>query len=81
MFRISFDNVGLAYLALFQIATFKGWMDIMDNAVDSTTVHKLFFQFYSIVFHIIAFLCSRRERGDYLNCWTDIIVILYHAQK
>ena len=37
-FRISFDNVGLAYLALFQVATFKGWMDIMDNAVDSTAV-------------------------------------------
>ena len=29
----------LAYLALFQIATFKGWMDIMDAAVDSTEVN------------------------------------------
>jgi hypothetical protein len=31
--------VFLAYLALFQIATFKGWMDIMDAAVDSTEVN------------------------------------------
>ena len=33
--KISFDNVGFAYLALFQIATFKGWLQIMDDAVDS----------------------------------------------
>ena len=24
----------MAYLCLFQIATFKGWQDIMDDAVD-----------------------------------------------
>ena len=41
MFRINFDNVGLAYLSLFQIATFKGWMDIMDDAVDSVGVRQL----------------------------------------
>ena len=28
----------MAYLALFQIATFKGWMDIMDDAVDMVNV-------------------------------------------
>merc|ERR1719412_1173916 len=38
--RINFDNVGLAYLSLFQIATFKGWMDIMDDAVDSVGLNK-----------------------------------------
>ncbi|XP_077514049.1 sodium voltage-gated channel paralytic isoform X6 [Amblyomma americanum] len=32
---INFDNVLNAYLALFQVATFKGWTDIMDNAIDS----------------------------------------------
>ena len=36
--RITFDNVPMAYLALFQIATFKGWMDIMDDAVDMVNV-------------------------------------------
>ncbi len=46
-FRISFDNVGLAYLALFQVATFKGWMDIMDNAVDSTAVNTFHNYIYS----------------------------------
>ena len=36
--RITFDNVPLAYLALFQIATFKGWIDIMDDAIDMVAV-------------------------------------------
>ncbi|XP_071068372.1 sodium channel protein type 11 subunit alpha [Dasypus novemcinctus] len=33
--EVNFDNVGMAYLALLQVATFKGWMDIMYAAVDS----------------------------------------------
>ncbi|CAL8126446.1 unnamed protein product [Orchesella dallaii] len=32
---MNFDHVGKAYLSLFQIATFKGWIDIMNDAVDS----------------------------------------------
>ncbi|XP_037684693.1 sodium channel protein type 11 subunit alpha [Choloepus didactylus] len=33
--RVNFDNVGMAYLALLQVATFKGWLDIICAAVDS----------------------------------------------
>ncbi|KAA0725547.1 Sodium channel protein type 4 subunit alpha A [Triplophysa tibetana] len=33
--KVNYDNVGLGYLSLLQIATFKGWMDIMYAAVDS----------------------------------------------
>ncbi|XP_070213911.1 sodium channel protein type 3 subunit alpha isoform X6 [Bos mutus] len=33
--KVNFDNVGAGYLALLQVATFKGWMDIMYAAVDS----------------------------------------------
>ncbi|XP_006910851.1 sodium channel protein type 11 subunit alpha [Pteropus alecto] len=33
--NVNFDNVGMAYLALLQVATFKGWMEIMYAAVDS----------------------------------------------
>lgn len=53
--RISFDNVALAYLSLFQIATFKGWMDIMDDAVDSVGVRHLRFisQMYLTPFSIL----------------------------
>ena len=37
--RITFDNVAIAYMALFQVAIFKGWIDIMDDAVDSVEVN------------------------------------------
>ncbi|KAM7390033.1 hypothetical protein PAMA_008280 [Pampus argenteus] len=33
--KVNFDNVGAGYLALLQVATFKGWTDIMYAAVDS----------------------------------------------
>ncbi|KAJ3591979.1 hypothetical protein NHX12_007109 [Muraenolepis orangiensis] len=33
--KINFDHVGAGYLALLQVATFKGWLDIMYAAVDS----------------------------------------------
>ncbi|NXW07420.1 SCN8A protein, partial [Fregetta grallaria] len=36
--KVNFDNVGAGYLALLQVATFKGWMDIMYAAVDSRNV-------------------------------------------
>ena len=32
--RINFDNVANSYLALLQVATFKGWTDIMADASD-----------------------------------------------
>ncbi|RXG73582.1 Sodium channel protein para [Armadillidium vulgare] len=34
--EIHFDHVGMAYLALFQIATWKGWITIMNDAIDVT---------------------------------------------
>ncbi|XP_073329243.1 sodium channel, voltage-gated, type I-like, alpha [Pagrus major] len=34
-YKVNFDNVALGYLALLQVATFKGWMPIMYAAVDS----------------------------------------------
>ena len=36
--RITFDHVGIAYIALFQVATFKGWIPIMNDAIDSREV-------------------------------------------
>ena len=32
---ITFDHVGHAYISLFQVATFKGWVPIMSDATDS----------------------------------------------
>ncbi|CAF2980682.1 unnamed protein product [Rotaria sp. Silwood2] len=33
--RVNFDNVVNGYLALFQVATFKGWVEIMADATDA----------------------------------------------
>ncbi|XP_043857815.1 sodium channel protein type 11 subunit alpha [Dromiciops gliroides] len=38
--KVNFDNVGIGYLALLQVATFKGWMEIMYAAVDSRGVEE-----------------------------------------
>ena len=35
---ITFDHVGHAYISLFQVATFKGWLEIMYDAIDSRKV-------------------------------------------
>lgn len=32
---VHFDNVPYAYLALFQVATFEGWMEVMEVAIDA----------------------------------------------
>ena len=34
----NWDNVGQAYLCLFQVATFKGWTAIMAEAIDTREV-------------------------------------------
>ncbi|GCC32374.1 hypothetical protein chiPu_0010835 [Chiloscyllium punctatum] len=33
--KINFDNVLAAYMALLQVATFEGWLEIMANAADT----------------------------------------------
>ena len=37
---MNFDHVGKAYLCLFQVATFKGWIGIMNDAIDSRDVDE-----------------------------------------
>ena len=36
--EVHFDHVGMAYLALFQVATWKGWIQIMNDAIDVARV-------------------------------------------
>jgi hypothetical protein len=38
--KINFDNVAAGFLALFQVATFEGWIEIMQDSVDSTDVDQ-----------------------------------------
>ena len=36
--RINFDNSGMAMLALLQVATFEGWMEVMEAATDAREI-------------------------------------------
>ncbi|XP_045875362.1 sodium channel protein type 7 subunit alpha [Meles meles] len=38
--KLNFDNVGNGFLSLLQVATFNGWITIMNSAVDSVGVNK-----------------------------------------
>ena len=38
---MTFDHVGRAYLSLFEVAIFKGWITIMYDAVDSRNVRRM----------------------------------------
>ncbi|XP_075385741.1 sodium channel protein type 7 subunit alpha isoform X1 [Tenrec ecaudatus] len=37
--EMNFDNVGNGFLSLLQVATFNGWIDIMNSAVDSIDIN------------------------------------------
>ncbi|KAJ8304693.1 hypothetical protein KUTeg_018276 [Tegillarca granosa] len=38
--NVNFDNVGAGLLALLQVATFEGWMEAIEAAVDSTEIDQ-----------------------------------------
>ncbi|XP_072770549.1 sodium channel, voltage-gated, type I-like, alpha isoform X2 [Nerophis lumbriciformis] len=80
--KINFDNVGLGYLALLQVATFKGWMDIMYAAVDSPNKpeeqpeyeRNLKMYLYFVVFIIFGAFFT-------LNLFIGVIIDNFNQQK
>ncbi|XP_035662329.1 sodium channel protein type 4 subunit alpha B-like isoform X1 [Branchiostoma floridae] len=79
--KINFDNVGQAYLVLFQVATFKGWIEIMADAVDVRGVGmqpdretSLYFYLYFVVFIIFGSFFT-------LNLFIGVIIDNFNAQK
>uniref|UniRef100_A0A5F9DD46 Sodium channel protein n=1 Tax=Oryctolagus cuniculus TaxID=9986 RepID=A0A5F9DD46_RABIT len=79
--KVNFDNVGLGYLSLLQVATFKGWMDIMYAAVDSVNVdqqpsyeHNLYMYIYFVIFIIFGSFFT-------LNLFIGVIIDNFNQQK
>ncbi|KAG8138734.1 hypothetical protein E2320_001534 [Naja naja] len=79
--KVNFDNVGIGYLALLQVATFKGWMDIMYAAVDSTGVelqpkweHSKYMYIYFVIFIIFGSFFT-------LNLFVGVIIDNFNQQK
>ncbi|KAH1176852.1 hypothetical protein KIL84_010554, partial [Mauremys mutica] len=79
--KVNFDNVGSGYLALLQVATFKGWMDIMYAAVDARGVdeqpekeHCKYMYLYFVVFIIFGSFFT-------LNLFVGVIIDNFNQQK
>ncbi|KAM9033891.1 sodium channel protein type 3 subunit alpha isoform 7-T7 [Sarcophilus harrisii] len=79
--KVNFDNVGAGYLALLQVATFKGWMDIMYAAVDSREVKQqpeyevnLYMYLYFVIFIIFGSFFT-------LNLFIGVIIDNFNQQK
>ncbi|XP_059812015.1 sodium channel protein type 8 subunit alpha-like isoform X6 [Hypanus sabinus] len=79
--KINFDNVGAGYLALLQVATFKGWMDIMYAAVDSRKVEEqpyyednIYMYIYFVIFIIFGSFFT-------LNLFIGVIIDNFNQQK
>merc|ERR1719422_3028888 len=79
--KITFDHVGHAYLALFQVATFEGWMEVMADAVDATEVdHQPEYEasLYNYFYFVIFIVC-----GSFftLNLFIGVIIDNFNALK
>ncbi|XP_075900195.1 sodium channel protein type 4 subunit alpha B-like isoform X1 [Nelusetta ayraudi] len=79
--KVNFDNVGMGYLSLLQVATFKGWMDIMYAAVDSRDVDSqpayesnLYMYLYFVCFIIFGSFFT-------LNLFIGVIIDNFNRQK
>uniref|UniRef100_A0A3Q3WUG1 Sodium channel protein n=1 Tax=Mola mola TaxID=94237 RepID=A0A3Q3WUG1_MOLML len=79
--KVNYDNVGIGYLSLLQVATFKGWMDIMYAAVDSRDVASqpvyeanLYMYLYFVCFIIFGSFFT-------LNLFIGVIIDNFNQQK
>ena len=62
---ITFDHVGHAYISLFQVATFKGWLEVMYDAIDSREVGINYMSLSKVVLDIalsFKFVCFQISR-------------------
>ncbi|XP_070490836.1 sodium channel protein 60E-like isoform X2 [Chironomus tepperi] len=79
--KITFDHVGMGYLALFQIATFEGWMEVMADAVDSRGVDlqpSREASLYAYIYFVIFIIC-----GSFftLNLFIGVIIDNFNMLK
>uniref|UniRef100_A0A8C7ZQW8 Sodium channel protein n=1 Tax=Oryzias sinensis TaxID=183150 RepID=A0A8C7ZQW8_9TELE len=77
--KINYDNVGMGYLALLQVATFKGWMDIMYAAVDSGEEQPVFERNIKMYLYFVVFIIF----GSFftLNLFIGVIIDNFNQQK
>lgn len=79
--KITFDHVGMGYLALLQVATFEGWMEVMADAVDATGVDlqpQREANLYAYIYFVIFIVC-----GSFftLNLFIGVIIDNFNMLK
>jgi voltage-gated cation channel len=79
--KITFDHVGMGYLALFQVATFEGWMEVMADAVDARGVNlqpQREANLYAYIYFVIFIVC-----GSFftLNLFIGVIIDNFNMLK
>ncbi|XP_068790277.1 sodium channel protein type 5 subunit alpha-like [Struthio camelus] len=78
---VNFDHVGMGYLALLEVATFKGWMDIMYAAVDSRQKDEqpTFEHFLSMYIYFVIFIIF----GSFfmLNLFIGVVISNFNQQR
>ncbi|XP_062604338.1 sodium channel protein type 4 subunit alpha B-like isoform X1 [Saccostrea cucullata] len=79
--KVNFDNVMMAYLALFQVATYKGWIEVMTDAIDSTDIDvqpdpevNVYMYLYFVFFIIFGSFFT-------LNLFIGVIIENFNQQK
>ncbi|CAF1923068.1 unnamed protein product [Rotaria magnacalcarata] len=79
--RINFDNVLIGYLALFQVATFKGWIEIMADATDAKDVDIQ--PEYEINVYILLYFVFFIIFGSFftLNLFIGVVIDNFNQQK
>ena len=79
--NVNFDHVGTGFIALFQVATFEGWMEVMQDAVDQRGVDmqpSREHTFHSYVFFVIFIIA-----GSFftLNLFIGVIIDSFNRLK
>ncbi|XP_076464769.1 sodium channel protein para-like [Babylonia areolata] len=79
--KVNFDDVLQAYLALFQVATYKGWIDIMNCAIDARGEDmqpdrevNIYSYIYFVLFIILGSFFT-------LNLFIGVIIENFNSQK
>ncbi|CAM4752984.1 unnamed protein product [Rotaria magnacalcarata] len=79
--RVNFDNVLSGYLALFQVATFKGWVEIMADASDAKEIDVQ--PEYETNVYILAYFVMFIIFGSFftLNLFIGVVIDNFNQQK
>ncbi|KAK8395287.1 hypothetical protein O3P69_006178 [Scylla paramamosain] len=79
--EVHFDHVGMAYLALFQVATWKGWIPIMNDAIDATQLGKQPIREWNINMYMYFVFFIIFGSFFTLNLFIGVIIDNFNEQK